>query len=379
MASSVAQIPVTVVSGLAGSGKTRLIESLRLQYREGAIEVLYDMGENDILAEVERVCSGPALDAIVIETAPGVDPYAVADVLTNGDGFHAPSRRFRVDTMVTVLNASTFIRDCMETATLAESGGTLDPGDESAISEVLMGQVEFADVLVLNKIDLVDDIELSRVEALVERLNPKAKKVRAQFGRIRPRDVVRTGVFDFEETDEGAGWLAELNGEFDEWGIVNGVSSFTFVERRPFHPLRLSELLNEFEAHGLIRAEGTIWVASRHHEIGIWSLFGAVSVLSYGGAWYAATPSRDWPVEEQERAGIMEEWIPPYGDRRQEIAFIGLDMDEEEIRERLKECLLTSAEMREGPEAWFSYPDPLPEWREDSQGEEAVMGPTRFV
>ncbi|MEK7357398.1 MAG: GTP-binding protein, partial [Bdellovibrionota bacterium] len=252
---------------------------------------------------------------------------------------------------------------------LFERGLAFDEEDDRMLSELLLEQIEFADVLVLNKTDLVSTEDADSQEALLVRLNPRARVFRCERGRVPSRDLIETGHFELDDTDDGVGWLAELSGDFPSHEGGFGVSSFTVIEHRPFHPIRFNELLNSFDVAGLIRAKGSVWVASRHHEIGIWSLAGKASLLTYGGAWFAATPAREWPPDERERAEIMKGWVPPFGDRRQEIAFIGLRMNEAEIRERLRECLLTPEEMKAGPEGWFTIPDPLPDWHTDTDPE----------
>lgn len=359
---STRSIPVTLVSGFAGAGKSVLVENLKRALEIRRPSFIYNDGESDLIEKVETAVDMEGADLIVVENICHLEPYAVADFLAGGDEGRPPPKKVRLDTLVTVVDASTLIRDLLGSQDLLETLTDCDPEDDRTVGEVLIEQIEFADVLILNKMDLVSRAELRRAEALLARLNPRARILPAIFGRVPSQEVIGTQLFDFEKTDEGAGWLAELDGLFNDTEASDGVSSFTYIERRPFHPLRFNELLGDMHVKGLVRAKGSIWVASRHHEIGIWSYAGGASMLNYGGAWFAATPARDWPTDERERAEIMSEWVPPFGDRRQEIAFIGIDMDEREIRDRLNECLLTSREMRDGPDGWFSMPDPLPDW-----------------
>ena len=361
--------PVTLISGFKNSGKSTVIEHLLKEARSLRLAVLEDDGEKDIFSEIEEASSLHASDALVIECAANLEPFFVAEHLVDGDEESPPPEGIRVDTLVTVVDASTFLADLQSGADVRERELAFDEDDDRMVSELLIEQIEFADVLVLNKTDLVPTERADELESLLGRLNPRARILRTEFGRVPPGDLISTHAFDVEETDDGAGWLAELSNEFFENEGAFGVSSFTFIERRPFHPLRFNELLSDFEIRGLVRAKGYVWVASRHHEIGIWSLAGSASLLTYGGAWFAATPARAWPEDEMERLEIMKDWTAPFGDRRQEIAFIGLHMDENEIRERLEECLLTPAEMTNGPDGWFSLPDPLPDWHEDTDPE----------
>ena len=339
-----------------------LVENLKRALEIRRPSFIYNDGYSDLIEKVENAIDMEGADLIVVENMCLLEPYSVADLLAGGDDRRPPPKNIRLDTMVTVVDASTLVSDLLGSKDVIEVVPDADPEDDRTVAEVMIEQIEFADVLVLNKMDVVNRLELRRAEALLERLNPRAKILPAIFGRVPSQEIIETRLFDFENTDEGAGWLAELDGLFSDSVDSEGVSSFTYIERRPFHPFRFNELLGDFHVKGLVRAKGSIWVASRHNEIGIWSYAGGASLLNYGGAWFAATPARDWPTDERERAEIMSEWVPPFGDRRQEIAFIGIDMDEQEIRERLDECLLTSREMRDGPDAWFSMPDPLPDW-----------------
>lgn len=362
--------PVTLISGYKSSGKSTVIDHLLKEARSLRLAVITDDGEKDIFTEIEEASGLHANDAIVVECAPSLEPFFVAEHLIDGDEESPPPEGIRVDTLVTVVDASTFLKDIQSGSNLIERGLAFDEEDDRMISELLIEQIEFADVVILNKTDLVSTEVGDELESLLGRLNPRAKILRTEFGRVPAGDLVSTNSFDIEETDDGAGWLAELSNDFVETEGAFGVSSFTFVDRRPFHPIRFNELLSDFEIGGLVRAKGYVWVASRHNEIGIWSLAGTASLLTYGGAWFAATPARAWPQDDRERMEIMKDWTAPFGDRRQEIAFIGLHMDEEEIRERLEDCLLKPSEMVNGPDAWYSLPDPLPDWHEDTDPEE---------
>lgn len=356
------RVPVTLISGYAGAGKSTVVEQLRKKLRSRRAAFLQDPGDGDLYEEIERAVDMEGADLLVIECACHMEPFFVAEDLEVGTDDTPPPAGIRIDTAVTVIDASSFLRDCVNASDIGDVVEDCDLEDERTVAEILVEQVEFADVIIINKFDLVNGETLARTEALLERLNPRARRLVAIQGEVSPQELVGTGLFDMTETDEGAGWLAQLSGDFDGVGAIDGVTSFTYTERRPLHPIRFNELLADFDMPGLVRAKGSLWVASRHSEIGVWSLAGRASTLSYGGAWFAATPAREWPQSEQERADIMTEWVAPFGDRRQEIAFIGIDMDEGEIRDRLNECLLTAHEMKDGPDGWYLIPDPLPDW-----------------
>jgi G3E family GTPase len=358
--------PVTLISGFSSSGKSSLVQHLR-KSKNTRLAIIEDDGEKDLFLEIDEAAQMQAADAIVIECAPNLEPFFIAEHLVEGDEENPPAQGVHVDTLVTVVDAANALKDLYGASPLQDRELAFDEEDDRSVAELMIEQIEFADVLILNKIDLVSRERADELESLLSRLNPRAKVLRAEYGRVDASEIVGTGAFDLEATDDGAGWLYELSGDFRDGDGGHGVSSFTFLDRRPFHPTRFNELLKDFTARGLVRAKGYVWVASRHAEIGIWSLAGRASLLTYGGLWFAATPMREWPPDERERMEIMQDWMAPFGDRRQEIAFIGLRMSEAEIRARLDECLLTPTEMEGAPDIWTTLPDPLPDWHTDEE------------
>lgn len=359
-------IPITLISGFSGAGKSSLVRHL-LKSKSARLAIVEDDGEKDLFTEIEEAAEMQAADAIVIECAANLEPFFIAEHLAEGDDENPPAQGVHVDTLVTVVDAANTLKDLYGASPLHDRDLAFDSEDDRSVAELMIEQIEFADVLVLNKIDLVSDERADELEALLARLNPRAKILRAEYGRVNAKEVVATGSFDLEDTDDGAGWLFELSGDFRDGDGGHGVTSFTFLDRRPFHPVRFNDLLKDFTARGLVRAKGSVWVASRHGEIGVWSLAGRASLLTYGGPWFAATPLREWPPDERERIEIMQDWMAPFGDRRQEIAFIGLRMSEAEIRARLETCLLTPSEMEGAPDSWNALPDPLPDWHTDEE------------
>jgi len=361
-------ISTTLVSGFAGVGKSTLIENLRSLLKNQMVPlkalVVCDEGAEDavFLKKVNDAIRAQPADVLLIESACDGEPFFGAELLSFGEPGVLREQLLRLDTLVTVIDTSRFIADVLASEDPVELGTRCVIDDERTVSEILIEQIEFADVIVLNKADLCDDALIRQTSALVERLNPRARILSTIRGAIAAEEVINAGLFDMEETDDGAGWLAQLQGEFEGVGIDHGVMSFTYKERRPFHPRRFHEMLELFAIEGLVRAKGSIWIASRHQEIGVWSLAGAASLLTYGGAWFAATPANEWPLGEEDRAEILEDWAAPFGDRRQEIAFIGIDFDMNMIRKELDACLMTSAEMRNGPDGWQELVDPLPDW-----------------
>jgi G3E family GTPase len=386
------RLPITLISGMSGTGKSSLIECVRAGLNGSRLGIIRDDGERDILADIQDLAESRACDYLLIENTPDGEPFPTCELLVEGDDYGlAPEEFCRVDCAVTIIDASTFLEDVTGRDLLMDRGLDrsldMDVPDPRSVSEVLIEQVEFADLIVINKIDLIPNPDgRARIIALLQRLNPRAGLIETVFGRVSIRDVLDTGTFDLDSTDQdGAGWLAQLEGLYDELAPEFGVTSFTYESRRPFHPIRFNHLIENFDLgrrrqdlrgpngpngpNGIVRGKGSIWVGTRHHEIGVWSLAGETSLLTYGGAWMASTPVREWPKDEAERAEIMREWQPPFGDRRQEIAFIGLEMDEAAIRAGLNACLMTDDEMRDGPDSWRSIPDPLPDWHFDTDEE----------
>lgn len=396
------QTPIVLVFGGGSVGKTTVIHHLLSQFPESRVSLVRDEGNwsrKDVLVELS---AGESPGLVVMECAAALEPFAVVEDLGARNDRAKDDRhfrdekkddvkgevRFRIRAVVTVVDASRFFADARSKEPLrqarrwrpesVEPSGVSD--DDRTVSEVLLDQVEYADAIVINKSNLISGARLEQLSALLHRLNPRAIRLVSEDGYVPFHELAGAELFDSEHADEGAGWLAELRGDFDDMLAIRRVSSFTWLERRPFHPLRLNELLVDFQAKGLFRAKGLIWIATRHHEVGILSIAGrSQAVLNRGGFWYAATPARDWPEDPGIRAEIMEQWALPYGDRRQELAFIGIDMDQKFIRECFEDCLLTYAEMKEGPDLWRLIPDPLPDWDEDPMPQPSPYGSQFFT
>lgn len=352
-------IPITFVSGYKGVGKSTLIRKLCAQPEGAKLLVVEDNGEEDLVELVTDAVKAVDDDgAVIIECAPNLEPYPALEYFEE----NPLPQGVRIDSLVTIVDASRFLKDIFASSDLRVAGLAIDEEDDRSVSEVLLEQVEFADTVILNKIDLIEPEEVKLLEALLHRLNPRAAMITTSHGIVVPSHILRQGAFHIDQTDAGAGWLAELEGDFDEESEEEGVSSFTYLENRPFHPERFAAMLNEFGVPGLVRAKGTVWLATRHNEIGLWSLSGRASLITSAGNWFAATPTSEWPSAEADRLEIMQDMAPPFGDRRQEIAFIGIDLPENEIRHQLNACLLTHQEMRDGPESWQMLLDPLPQW-----------------
>ncbi|SPR97682.1 GTP-binding protein [Cupriavidus taiwanensis] len=388
------RLPVTVLSGFPGAGKTTLLNHLLAHGARGRVGVLV-CGAQDgqalaplppgceatllpsgepLLAEAARLAATGRFDALLVE-ADGLDePLAIAEgFLFEAEHGAGPDAAVQPDTLVTVVNAATVLRDLNEAEFLADRGLAQGQDDDRTVAEVLVAQIEGCDVIVLNQADLVGAAELARLRAALQALNPRADIVEARFGEVPPGRVQGTGRFDFEAAADGAGWLAALRGEAPAADAASGVSTLVYRRRRPFNPQRFADLIHTewLREHGsVLRSKGLFWLASRMETAGDWNQSGGVCRHGGAGAWWAALDPAEWPADAAERAEVEADMHgagapAPFGDRRQELVLIGLDMDHAALQARLDACLLSDAEMAAGVEAWATYPDPFPTWVDD--------------
>jgi len=290
----------------------------------------------DLLLEVRRLADMNQFDYLLIESTGIAEPMPVAETFTfdfeDGSTLAAISR---LDTMVTVVDAPNFWRDYESMTQLRERDMASTPDDERTLTDLLVEQVEFADVLIINKTDLVTETVLNQLIHFLHRLNPTAKILPTTFGKIAPQEILNTGRFDFEAAAQFNSWLKEsryvIAPETEEFGI----SDFVYRAERPFHPARLAQFF-EHTWHGLLRSKGFFWLATHYDQLGLWSQAGDQVNLSFIGA---------WPDEEV---------------ARQELVFIGLSLPHDSLTESLNNCLLTDTEMAAGKKRWRKFRHPLP-------------------
>ena len=393
------KLPVTVLSGFLGAGKTTVLSHI-LNNREGkkVAVIVNDMSEinidsaivqnevslnrseeklvemsngcicctlrEDLLEEVTKLAQAERFDYLVIESTGISEPLPVAETFTfaDEDGVSL-SDVADLDTMVTVVDAVNFLKDYDEAKNLQDTGESLGEEDERSVADLLVDQVEFADVILISKTDLATPSDIERLTAILKTLNTHAKIVPIAQGQVNIDEVLSTGLFNFERAQQAPGWLKEMRGEHVPETEEYGIGSFSYEARRPFHPEKFYQFLHSTQKYGkLIRSKGYFWLASRPEFAGQWSQAGGIARYGFAGMFWNAVPKENWPQDEDYLESIKKLWVEPFGDMRQELVFIGQGLDKDSITQALDECLLSEEEVLQGKAYWKTLQDPFPAW-----------------
>jgi len=395
------KLPVTMLSGFLGAGKTTVLSHI-LNNRQGkkVAVIVNDMSEinidaatikndvslnhsneklvemsngcicctlrEDLLVEVGKLAKDGRFDYLVIESTGISEPLPVAETFTFADenGISLGDVA-TLDTMVTVVDAVNFLTDYEQANDLQDTGESLGKDDERSVADLLVDQVEFADVILISKTDLVTNEQLNKLIAILNTLNTQAKMIPISNGNININEVLNTGLFNFARAQQAPGWLKEMRGEHIPETEEYGISSFNYTARRPFNPEKFYHFLHNTEQFGkLIRSKGYFWLATRPLFCAQWSQAGGIAHYGFAGMFYKAIPKKDWPTEPELLADINSKWVEPFGDMRQELVFIGQSLNKQAMIEALDDSLLPEEAVLKGKDFWKTYNDPFPIWEE---------------
>ena len=395
------RLPVTVLSGFLGAGKTTVLSHI-LNNREGkkVAVIVNDMSDinidasmvksevslshseeklvemsngcicctlrEDLLLEVNKLAKDNKFDYLVIESTGISEPLPVAETFTFADEKGVSlSDVAKLDTMVTVVDAVNFLKDYEDAKYLQDTGESLGEDDERSVADLLVDQIEFADILLVSKTDLVAAEDVEKLNAILRSLNTSAKIIPITHGKVDIQNVLNTGLFDFEKAQQSPGWLQEMRGEHVPETEEYGISSFSYVARRPFYPEKFYNFVHSTEQFGkLIRSKGYFWLGSRLEYAGQWSQAGGIARYGFAGLFWRSVPKKDWPQDKESLDTIKQNWIEPFGDMRQELVFIGQGLDKTAMIDALDDCLVSEEDLLRGEEFWTTMNDPFPPWEE---------------
>lgn len=395
------RLPVTVLSGFLGAGKTTVLSHI-LNNRQGkkVAVIVNDMSEinidasqvkndvsfnrseeklvemsngcicctlrEDLLIEVNDLAKNGQFDYLLIESTGISEPLPVAETFTfaDEDGVSLGDVA-KLDTMVTVVDAINFLKDYEEAKSLEEAGESLGEEDERSVADLLIDQVEFADVILISKTDLVADSHIEKLIAILRTLNTEARILPISHGNVPVDDILGTNLFDFERAQQAPGWLKEMRSEHVPETEEYGISSFSYLARRPFNPQKFYDVVHNTRSFGkLLRSKGYFWLATRPEFAGQWSQAGGMARYGFSGMFWKAVPKESWPTEPEYLESIESQWVEPFGDMRQELVFIGQNLDQKAFSQALDDCLLTEEEVLRGRHYWETLADPFPAWQE---------------